>query len=284
MKCGFLIYTRIFITKCSHIDKYLSVNMVNIILNKRILGVILLFLFFCCSNSKHPLIVQSSPSKALIILMCNVEGNSGGIIQDLFTLKGDSALEIIGQILKVEPNKLKGLSIDQIVNFYGEPFVLSNINITASNHYDTILFLIDSNATFNNFVQGIRNLNPKFILDVIVDLHGDSTGWLFADGFYWKDELFDSLCQLQKIRALYQTCCFGSLIIDTLSKTGICAINGAYGYNNLILYSPINFIKNWVNGQSFETAVQNAYMAELDSLRILVQRANLPIGKQVVKI
>jgi hypothetical protein len=245
---------------------------------------IILILLFCfvfsviisCDN----LNVNNDKSRPECALLAIVEGsqNAGNIYQFIYDIIGGKAKPFICQYLEIDSIQANGLSIEQIIDIYGEDKIINGIRTSSQKFYDKIIILTDSSAKFESFCKSIEQMSKNYILDIVIDLHGDSTGMLFSDGFYWSDEIRDSIKSVSKIRTIYQTVCFGSYLIDLWAKHDVCGINGAVGLNSLVLSSPQIFLDNWVKGETFQTCVEKAYLKEADSLRNLLRSDGVSIN------
>ena len=94
-------------------------------------------------------------------------------------------------------------------------------------------------------------------------LHGSSQSICF---YYKSYSIVDFTSRLKEnnihIRSLYQTCCFGSEMINDWEAIDILSVNGSYRENSLSIFSPVFFNDNWINGLTYQDAVQNAYQME----------------------
>jgi len=115
------------------------------------------------------------------------------------------------------------------------------------------------------------------VIDIIFVLHGNINRVCFARACENIETVTASIASRNiSVRALYQTCCYGSSTIDDWEQIGIVAVSGAKGLNKFGSFSPIYFLQHWTGGMTFEEAVEAAFYDEIATLRSYETR--VPVG------
>jgi hypothetical protein len=68
---------------------------------------------------------------------------------------------------------------------------------------------------------------------------------------------------------IYQTLCYGASLIDDWEVIGAENVNGAKGLNTYVLLSPIKFMKNIEEGESFRYSVEQARSYEISTYKLV---------------
>jgi hypothetical protein len=244
-------------------------------MRERILFVVccLMLLFFmgCPLGTK-----KDGKEKVLVIVIENND-SLGQTLEDAFNAFTDECLEIFADILGIDAADMVGMDLVEIVDTYFEDWQIAELTASAENHYDHIVSFTDEQATGVNFLNSLRSYDPeKYLIDVIFNLHGSQTGNIsFFDASYAAADITDTMiAEGLRIRALYQTCCHGSTMIDEWENSGIIAVNGANSTNSLVIFSPLYFLENWIDGDKYQTAV--ALATEQEIAKILSYTDILP--------
>ena len=206
---------------------------------------------------------------ALVIVSENNNSLGGGLLEIGFESYRDDAQIILADVFGVTSSELDDLSLNQIIDQFGEDWQINEIIKIASASYNKIISLTDDHASGFALLDNLEYLKDGgYDIDLIFNLHGSSESIWFSDQSY---NIVDFTSQLVEkdicIRSLYQTCCFGSDMIDEWEEIDIMAVNGAFENNSLAMFSPIFFIENWLNGFTFDEAVQLAYQMEIDKIK-----------------
>ena len=140
----------------------------------------------------------------------------------------------------------------------------------------------DSIAAYSNVSDSLAFLSQNgYMTDIIFNLHGDFDRVVFYDSTQLIEDITREFRVAEiKIRALYQTCCYGSYMIDDWENMGVQAVSGAIGLNSFAIFSPIFFLDYWTTGLNFEDAVESAYNAEINKL--LSYNSMLPIIEYLI--
>lgn len=235
-------------------------------------GVIIVFVLLVCAGCRNN--SPSSPAyvkngrEALIIVVENND-SLAPIDQTIFNLYQDELLRIFSETFGVPEEDMQGMPLSEVIEEYGEAWMVRELETAATPYYTKIATLTDSTATSQHVLDMLKSLAGEgFIIDMIFVLHGSTTSVWFTDSVV---DIADFTGRIASehipVRALYQTCCYGSFMIDEWKQTGIIAVNGAKGINSLSLFSPIYFLQKWTTGMAFKDAVESAYQDEITKLR-----------------
>ena len=125
-------------------------------------------------------------------------------------------LEILSNLFNVEKNKMKDMTLTEIVEKYGEPWQINEISKKAKLYYKKIIALTDESAEGQILIDSIKKLSDEgYYIDIIFSLHGSSNTVCFNKTNWNINALTEEIHNNgDYIRALYQTCCFGSDMID----------------------------------------------------------------------
>ncbi|MBN1799670.1 MAG: hypothetical protein JW822_13930 [Spirochaetales bacterium] len=212
---------------------------------------------------------KGGKEKVLVIVIENND-SLGETLEDAFAAFTDECLEIFSDILEIDADDMDGMDLVDIVDTYFEDWQIAELTAIAHNHYDHIISFTDEQATGVNFLNTLRSYNTEdYVIDVIFNLHGSQTGNVsFFDAPYAAADINDVLiAEGIMIRALYQTCCHGSTMIDEWEAGGIIAVNGANNVNSLVIFSPLYFLENWIAGDNYQTAVTTATAQEITKIK-----------------
>lgn len=234
---------------------------------KKYLLMLLFLLVLSCSDSDNPLENQYITDKpvALIVVVENLDGLEGSYLEAGYELYKEDAMPIFSDMFDVSIDSIDDLSLNEIIEIYGEKWQIEGICAEAENNYDEIRSLTDNQATEENLKNNLLDLkNNGYAIDMVFCLHGSEYEFCLYDKDIVVQNFADFLNNNQiNIRMLYQTCCYGAYTISDWEEAGIYAVNGASGYNQMTLFSPAYFLKNWISGMSYEEAVFRAYEEEI---------------------
>jgi hypothetical protein len=129
--------------------------------------------------------------------------------------------------------------------------------------------------------DSLLSLGGKFTIDLILNIHGSQGSVRFSDKQVSIGELTGMIQKNSiKVRAVYQTCCYGKYMMESWNRIGVDAVNGAEGDNILTTFSSCFFIKEWTSGKTFSEAVYAAYFSEIEKLK--TYDAILPISSYLL--
>ena len=232
------------------------------------------FIISACSNddpatAPPSLAVFARGDAALIVVVENSDGERGSALEAAFELRREQTLQVLAGILGIDTAAMRGMMLNEILENYGEPWMIRELAGVAGGKYVAVRSFSDESARASVFLDTLRALSRRgFIVDVIFDLHSDGGTVLFSDGRCSVSSLAQAVRdEGLRMRSLYQTCCYGGAAIATWKNAGVTAVSGAAGVNSITLYSPIAFLKNWTGGETFRAAVDHAFQQELDTLR-----------------
>ncbi len=228
-------------------------------------------LFFGCSkeNPVSPTYSKTGNEALLIV----VENNNllESSMETGYSFFRTEMKTIFGDVFEMNPDDIPdSLTLDEVIDQYGEDWQIRKLTETARPFYSKIVSLTDDAATGKAVLDSLTMMSRSgYTVDMIFDLHGGSsffgggTSVLFADQSYDLDDFVDSIKNRSVCpRALYQTCCYGSSMIEAWERAGITAVNGASDQNTFVMFSPIYFLRNWTGGMGFSDAVQTAFDQE----------------------
>ncbi len=202
---------------------------------------------------------DASVNNALVLVVDSKGGIANDQLDYLYNHSKTTLLPIMADLFGVEESVLQGLSFNQIVDLYGEPWQIDEIERLARPVYDRVMILNDEAVNFPGFCDSLLWLRDRdYVIDLMFVLHEGAIG---AD--------YESLAAFIannniRVRSLYQTCCNGHEAIAPLTGIGVRAVSGAVGTNSLTVFSPIYFLRNWIEGDTFAKAVENACDQAID--------------------
>ncbi len=222
-----------------------------------------------CTKDDEPAKYDSTGNPALVIVAENNDGLLTGDLASLFEQYRTQAVQALAQLFEIDAGQMDGMSLNEIIENFGEPWQLKSISNSAENHYRKIIILRNDKATLPVLLDSLKYLSAnKYDIDMVFCLHGSPTSISLSDGSH---DIADFTGRIKsagvKIRALYQTCCYAAETIDEWSGIGLQAVNGAVGRNQLTMFSPAYFIDEWTSGRSFKDAVSRAREREIEKLK-----------------
>lgn len=236
------------------------------------LATALVFAFLSGCGKENPVSppYTKTGQEALLIV---VENNNllDSLMSTGYTLFQTEMRTIFADVFEMSPDDIPdNLSLDEVIDQYGEDWQIGELIETAQPFYTKIVSLTDDDATGKAVLDSLTMLcRSGYTVDMIFNLHGGfnffggGASVLFADQSYNLDAFVDSIKNRSVCpRALYQTCCYGSSMIEAWERAGITAVNGASDLNTFVMFSPIYFLQNWTGGMRFSQAVQTAFDQE----------------------
>jgi hypothetical protein len=231
-----------------------------------ILPLVVIVIAFSCSDDSD----SDAPKTMLVTVVESDNLISGTEVDIIFFLYKDKILKIFADMFEVEKKELEGKSINDIFDDVGEEWQIRKIGEYADVKYDDYLSLTDDKATSEIFIDTLNTFrNRNYTFDLVFSLKGEGSCVRFKDQCRPVNEIVGNLRNMGlNIRTLYQTCPYGSEMIDNWESIDIKAVNGSQKDNKFVIFSPVYFAEDWlVNGMTFEDAVQSAYYREMDSLK-----------------
>lgn len=237
--------------------------------------VLIATLFFGCSkeNPVSPSYTMTGREALLIV----VENNNSldSLMSFGYSYFHSEIKTILADVFKMNPDDIPDdLSLEEVIDQFGEDWQISELIETAKPFYSKIVTLTDNGATAMAVLDSLTMLcRNGYTVDMIFNLHGGleifggATSIWFADQSCDLTDFVDSIINRSVCpRALYQTCCYGSYMIETWERAGITAVNGAKELNTFAMLSPIYFLRNWTGGMSLSQAVQTAFDQEYNKI------------------
>ena len=206
---------------------------------------------------------------ALIVVVDNNDRANQQIEDIAFTSFQFETIAIFSDIFGVPQDSLMGKDLNRILDQYGEPWQIRELQSVASSYYNKIVTLTDESATSHDFIDSLQMLTDEgYSIDVVFALHGSDETISFTDKSYPISSMTNELDRKGiHIRTLYQTNCKSARAIDNWSYMGVAGCNGTQENNYLTIFSPSSFLKAWVSGSTYYDAVQFAYESEITTLK-----------------
>jgi len=243
----------------------------NAVIIKIVFLLIVAILFVSCGEDSNPSKsdFQTEGKSALIIVVENNDGLLNSNSELAFEMYKSPMLDIFTELFGVEKSKMTGMSLNTIIETYGETWQINHIKGFATGHYDQIISMRNEEVTEQNLKNKLSELSSQgYTLDMVFCLHGNENIVSFYNHQFIDIEEFALFIKSSKInlRMLYQTCCTAGPALPKWEKSGVYGINGAVGINNITLFSPGFFMEEWVKGKDFEEAVKNSFQRDIDTL------------------
>ena len=233
--------------------------------------VFMLLIITGCTEDSSPVASNKYTDEGKSALIIIVENNDGLLNSDselYFQMYKFEMLSIFTEIFKVPIAKMIGMNLNQIIENFGETWQINHIKESAVQYYDTIITMRNETATLENFNNYLTSFsNSGYTIDLVFCLHGNEDIVAFYEDDLYIQQ-FANYIKSNKInlRMLYQTCCYAGQALSKWESSGICAVNGAVGLNNITLFSPGYFMEEWVNGTAFDDAVSNSFQRDIDKI------------------
>ncbi len=245
---------------------------------KSILLLSLVILIQSCSDtdSTSDLKFESSGTKALIIYVENSYIISEKV-RDLYPILKPKVDSQLAEIFQVSPDTLAKLTLEEIVDYFAEDWQINEIATIADSHYNNITILTDLNSSYLTFIDTLSLLKKNYdIVDVIINTHGSRNSIKFVNEAINTIDIANEMFTKSIVpRIIYLTCCDASTTLNDFTKAGVYAVNGSVGTNYFTLFSPQDFLKFWINGATFSSAVRQAYNSEIEELGYYVRKIHI---------
>lgn len=211
-----------------------------------------------------------SEGKAALVMVVENSDRANQQIEDIaFNSYPSETRQIFSEVFEVPIDSLLNKDLNQILDQYGEPWQIAEINKVAQDYYLKTIDLTDQHANAEYLIQQLDLLSKEeYNIDLVFSLHGTSTNIQFVNESVPIKEFTETLSQKNiKVRVLYQTNCKSAKALDNWTNIGVAGCNGTIENNYLTIFAPINFVKSWVGGHSYYDAVQYAYDEEIIALK-----------------
>ena len=212
-------------------------------------------------------VTASAPAALIVVVESNDILPSNLVLY--YSMFKSTADPVLAAVFGVPVDSLRPRTLSEIVELYGEDWVIGKIDRAARGKYKSVIILTDEAATRERFLEALgRAKSDGLSIDVLLDLHASTSILCFNGSDVSIDALTSDIkSQNIKIRALYQTVCYGSYHLPSWDKTGIAAVCGTRDVNSLSLFTPASFVDCWTSGMTFRNAVTSCTQREVDSLQ-----------------
>ena len=257
-----------------------------------------IFMFSSCKENSNEVIeskFNDNGTKAIVILVENSFIVPAELTY-LYPIYKSSIDTLFSELFEVPYDSLANKqNLDDIIEIYGEQWQINQIKTIADKNYNKVIVLTDQTAGYRNFIDSLSYLSSHYdAVDVILNAHGSTKSILFGNESVNSSKIaYDFLNHSIHIRALYQTCCYGSSTLNDFENAGIYCCNGSVALNSVTIFSSSLFLENWCNGATYSTAVQNAFDQEILKIKsysdrfpleyFLLSDQKLIDSKQIVK-
>jgi len=261
-----------------------------------ILTAALIVFFFGCSKENPVSTPYTKTGREALLIVIENNNSLDSLMSFGYTYFHSEIKTILADVFKISPDDIPDdLSLEEVIDQFGEDWQINELIETAKPFYSKIVSLTDNGATAIAVLDSLTMLYRNgYTVDMIFNLHGGleifggGTSIWFADQSFDLDDFVDSIISRSVCpRSLYQTCCYGSYMIETWERAGITAVNGANDLNTFAMFSPIYFLRNWTEGgMSFSQAVQTAFDQEynkINSYSMVLEEISLLLSEDVLE-
>lgn len=223
-----------------------------------------------CKEDSNPVETKfnENGTKAILIVVEN-SFNLPAEVSQIYPIIKSSMDSIFSVLFEVPYQELKNKDLVEILDIYGEAWQIKQLKAVADSHYNKVVVLTDESDNYTNFVDTLKYLSANYTaVDMILNIHGTTDKLKFGGELIESENITKDFNDKNiKIRALYQTCCYGSSTINDFTKYGILACNGCEGINSITIYSSMYFLQNWCKGLTYRQAVENAYNQDINTAK-----------------
>lgn len=149
----------------------------------------------------------------------------------------------------------------------------------AYRRYDKVIILEDAQATGPNLSKALIEASQQHVVDVLLLVHGHTTCLV---GYKAREmvgrETFAPLLDayqrdqsLLNLRMVYGVNCYGASLAPMWTALGAQAVNGAIGVNWMPEPSLTIFLRNWLSGAAYSTAVERSNLGATHFWRRLLK-------------
>lgn len=208
---------------------------------------------------------KTKEKRALIIL---AESNSfvDSLSNNLYDQYAGISNIVMGYLFEVSPKDLEGMKLEEIVEEYGEPWLIDQLEEEAGS-YDKVNSLLNEDATFDSFVQNVESLSEEgYIVDVVLNVHGSPQRLCFHNRICVNQSYLERSLIHKEINLgyVYQTACHGQHFRDSWITVGAKAVNGSIKENSYGIYAPKVFLQEITAGETFKDSVEAGYNYEVE--------------------
>lgn len=139
----------------------------------------------------------------------------------------------------------------------------------AHRRYSEVIILEDEQATGPALAGALKAASRHYLVDVLLLVHGQEGSLIGCKGKECVGKetfgpLLDEYRQdkgLLNLGVVYGVNCYGASLAPVWTALGARAVNGAIGVNWMPEPSLTVFLRNWLGGQPYSTAVQRSNLA-----------------------
>lgn len=138
----------------------------------------------------------------------------------------------------------------------------------TTHKYDKVVQLRDGTFTPARMLQEIQTLSRDYQIDIHLLCHGGEETFVGDDGVLFTNENFFRPVKQKMVtgaaplhlRAVYQMNCVSGTLVDDWRALGARVVNGTSGTkNNYMPTQYHHFLKDWLDGKTFEAAVDQSF-------------------------
>jgi len=156
--------------------------------------------------------------------------------------------------------------LEKVIDYISEEFSkwLNKFQDAKGKKYREVIILEDAKATYATLKSTLQDLAKReFVIDVFTLAHGNSTSFTGYNGVSITGgdikAMRDSYGSPLPLRVVYMMNCKGSGLNDEWLYAGARAVAGSVNNNYIPEPMMSKFWNNWLRGDTFSTAVNNAY-------------------------
>ncbi len=240
-----------------------------------LVNVLVFSVIFGCNNENPASPSYTKTGREALLIVVENNNSIDPLMSSGYTYFHTEIKNILADVFEIRPQDIPdSLTLDEVIDQFGEDWQIDELTKTAQPFYSKIVSLTDNGATAMVVLDSLTMLcKSGYTVDMIFNLHGglsifngEASVW-FSDQSCNLNAFVDSIEKRSVCpRSLYQTCCYGSHMIETWERAGITAVNGANELNSFAMFSPIFFLRNWIQGMSYSQAVHTAFDQEYDKI------------------
>lgn len=149
----------------------------------------------------------------------------------------------------------------------------------AYRRYDKVFILEDAQATGANLSKALVEASKDYVVDVLLLVHGHTNclvGYkaqemVGRETFAPLVEAYQQEPTLLNLRMVYGLNCYGASLAPVWVALGAQAVNGAIGVNWMPEPSLSIFLRNWLGGSAYSTAVERSNLGAAHFWRRLLK-------------
>ena len=124
-----------------------------------------------------------SEGKAALVMVVENSDRANQQIEDIaFNSYPSETRQIFSEVFEVPIDSLLNKDLNQILDQYGEPWQIAEINKVAQDYYLKTIALTDQNANAEYLIQQLELLSKEeYNIDLVFSLHGTSTNIQFVN-------------------------------------------------------------------------------------------------------